>query len=511
MVSYDMSETRDELNLTLRYNLRSATKRERVGGSASAGEISLHDADIINDERFRKDGYQHEPLDLTKSQFRLLRIFRSSNDIIRCSLEVCSMDQYDYLALSYTWGPENPSHMIEIDGKEFRVRKNLWWFLQYCASGRIPHCLDPEKQVSCYLWIDQVCIDQSSNKEKSHQVSLMSTIYRKAKRVVAWLGKKTEESSTCMDFLSSAAAVHQAQLSDPMYDQMDPNMRFGVRFRNSLDAMCRQSYWRRFWIIQEFALAQELSLVWGDSQLCLKESNLEEVLFRTWRANRSEHIFYRLCDTRRDLRKAGTAGLNLPLIEICLRFIDFECTDQRDTFYALLGLVRNDQRVLVDYSRRAEDIFWDVVTAKHLDDIHARDYEETLRPKVVLLLRRLNITGLEAGAFREEALCNLCKMYPGVRKAFDREKTSLSITELCLRIQADNGERWSPFRELEGATLQCLCGEFAPGTRRRMSYLNWLPKRPSGRMHSYRKPVKSSRKLSSRSKKSVRSGTGRQI
>jgi hypothetical protein len=38
------------------------------------------------------------------------------------------------------------------------------------------------------LWIDQVSIDQTNDDEKSHQVSLMRTIYKKCSQCVVWLG-----------------------------------------------------------------------------------------------------------------------------------------------------------------------------------------------------------------------------------------------------------------------------------------------------------------------------------
>ena len=42
------------------------------------------------------------------------------------------------------------------------------------------------------LWIDAVCIDQTSNEEKSHQVGLMSKIYSLGKCNLVWLGEGAE-------------------------------------------------------------------------------------------------------------------------------------------------------------------------------------------------------------------------------------------------------------------------------------------------------------------------------
>jgi hypothetical protein len=40
------------------------------------------------------------------------------------------------------------------------------------------------------LWIDQICIDQSSTEEKNSQVPLMTFIYSRASNVLIWLRKR---------------------------------------------------------------------------------------------------------------------------------------------------------------------------------------------------------------------------------------------------------------------------------------------------------------------------------
>ncbi|KAH8788003.1 heterokaryon incompatibility [Diaporthe sp. PMI_573] len=48
------------------------------------------------------------------------------------------------------------------------------------------------------LWIDAVCIDQSSLEERGEQVTRMSSIYQNASRVIVWLGNGSEESDLAM-------------------------------------------------------------------------------------------------------------------------------------------------------------------------------------------------------------------------------------------------------------------------------------------------------------------------
>jgi hypothetical protein len=42
----------------------------------------------------------------------------------------------------------------------------------------------------CILWIDSICIDQSSIEERNHQVALMGDVYSMASEVIIWLVKK---------------------------------------------------------------------------------------------------------------------------------------------------------------------------------------------------------------------------------------------------------------------------------------------------------------------------------
>lgn len=122
--------------------------------------------------------FEHEPLDKGRASFRLLTLLPSSSDgIIRCSLRHASLlseERPVYAAVSYAWGPkETVTSMkrILVNGKEFPVRQNLWFFLdRLSANVSKGHEIED-------LWIDAICIDQNTLHERNHQVRLMKTIY----------------------------------------------------------------------------------------------------------------------------------------------------------------------------------------------------------------------------------------------------------------------------------------------------------------------------------------------
>ncbi|KAF1948809.1 HET-domain-containing protein [Byssothecium circinans] len=66
-----------------------------------------------------------------------------------------------------------------------------------------------------YLWIDQLCIDQSSEKEKSRQVKRMAEIIEKAQYVIVWLGHDDQQSGTAMRLIADTWFIEQVPQKGP--------------------------------------------------------------------------------------------------------------------------------------------------------------------------------------------------------------------------------------------------------------------------------------------------------
>ena len=71
---------------------------------------------------------------------------------------------------------------IIIEGATFKATQNLWDFLRCLRLHRADR----------YLWPDAVCINQSDDSEKTHQLKLMRRIYRQAKQAHTWFGSFTQ-------------------------------------------------------------------------------------------------------------------------------------------------------------------------------------------------------------------------------------------------------------------------------------------------------------------------------
>jgi hypothetical protein len=53
------------------------------------------------------------------------------------------------------------------------------------------------------IWIDAICIKQSSGAEKESQIKLMKDIYQQVGRVVVWLGPSKPETGLAFELLRS--------------------------------------------------------------------------------------------------------------------------------------------------------------------------------------------------------------------------------------------------------------------------------------------------------------------
>lgn len=87
-------------------------------------------------------------------------------------------------------------------GKVLKVTSNL-----PAALNRLR-----EPRAERLLWVDAICINQDEENheflsEKIHQVKLMAVIYRKAERVVVWIGEEGLMTREAFEILPQLAAM----------------------------------------------------------------------------------------------------------------------------------------------------------------------------------------------------------------------------------------------------------------------------------------------------------------
>jgi len=293
--------------------------------------------------------YSTHPLHFGAStNIRLIEVLPASseNDTspISCKLLVVPLDaQPLYTALSYVWGDASFSKTILLDGDQFVVRNNLWDFLNHWRGTTLGF-----EEGRRYLWIDAISIDQSSIKERNHQVAIMGRIYSEAKMTISWLGSGPAVLVDALDVLQrqfSDLQPYSEELIDLCYEH------FNILQTNV--------YWTRVWIIQECVLAKRFELWCGNGRMS------SAILVNAIRGCSKSHprntclTLYNIIKLRGDFENICRPPTSLSTL--CGMFPDMACADVRDRLFALLSLVSpqdlSDFPVRADYSTSASDLF----------------------------------------------------------------------------------------------------------------------------------------------------------
>jgi hypothetical protein len=270
--------------------------------------------------------YIYSPLNRESKQIRLLKLYYEG-DLIQ--YDICTFnhdDAPDYVALSYTWGSPNPTFEIRVqDDKTIRVRENLYKFMQaYKDEG--------------YLWIDQICINQSSILERNHQVAMMSDIYQRASFVLIW--------------------SQNLYLAIP-YHTLHPGI---LDASEQARRVLADTYFSRMWVIQEILLAKEVKILTaiGATPFSDLQKWFSEIITKV----RGDHKLLFVSEYGSAYQLLLKRHIVPSTLHECVKlFHKSECEDPRDRVYGLMGLVFENRRLKIDYSKSIQEVYSDVVVA----------------------------------------------------------------------------------------------------------------------------------------------------
>ncbi|KAL9045503.1 MAG: hypothetical protein Q9214_001459, partial [Letrouitia sp. 1 TL-2023] len=201
----------------------------------------------------------YHPLKKIRREIRLLHISpgQKVTESIKCHLSVASLDDRPvYEALSYVWGDPRVTKSINLGGRSFRVRKNLWTALKAIRIS----------DTSRTIWIDAICIDQDDKEERSEQVKLMGEVYRGAEKVIAWLGDDTDDVEHAFSVIKAMSDFPDLHF-DP---RVPPHHDRAVLEPESIESLVQfldRDWWKRVWTFQEMALASRLEIRFGHRTL----------------------------------------------------------------------------------------------------------------------------------------------------------------------------------------------------------------------------------------------------
>ncbi|PMD43516.1 HET-domain-containing protein [Hyaloscypha variabilis F] len=266
----------------------------------------------------------------------------SSEDPIDCHLEHqkrASNTCTPYEALSYMWGPPEPSKHILLNGRRCEVRQNLWAALRKLRNERSIR----------YLWVDALCINQQNLRERSAQVLIMSVIYH----------------DMLIDILNDSKGEFglvwrsPGQLCRPRVELTEERM---ATARNALEALCRRPYWRRVWIIQEILSASSLELHCGSKSFAwtyfgVAFASIEISLVPSVESTapaaliQREWAHYRIPGETISLQR---------LLELCSR-CESECQDVRDRIYGVLSITNDKKGLTPEYTKTSLELYHELL------------------------------------------------------------------------------------------------------------------------------------------------------
>lgn len=201
------------------------------------------------------------PLEGRKKHIRLIQIIsrfenKSGDETVHCRMFKTYLDDQDpqpplFNALSYAWGNPDDNTNIVINGVITSVRSNLESALRHLRDYHI------EETGGLLLWVDALCINQDDDEERNEQVQMMGDIYRRAHRVLAWLGEGSADTDWVLP------RFRYGTLRRQIADIVDQGMMFippvdilraaATAFKD----LCCRAWWGRLWVVQELLLAKQ--------------------------------------------------------------------------------------------------------------------------------------------------------------------------------------------------------------------------------------------------------------
>jgi hypothetical protein len=131
---------------------------------------------------------------------RILTLFPGKMDApLFCSMQIIDLNHppFAFEALSYVWGKaKSPEHLFCDDG-HLEITVNLDKALRHLRLS----------SMSRRLWVDAICIDQTDLAERARQVQYMRLVYKRASRVIVWLGEKQEWTETAIAFAKELVSL----------------------------------------------------------------------------------------------------------------------------------------------------------------------------------------------------------------------------------------------------------------------------------------------------------------
>jgi Heterokaryon incompatibility protein (HET) len=306
--------------------------------------------------------YESLPLSANGSCFRLLELDFDSNGgdadegTIHATMNTYNFaDAPQYKALSYTWGGQDGLSKIKLNNTLFPVTPNLLAALEQLR-------LNQSKKDKSKFWIDAICIDQSDNMEKSHQVMRMKDIYANAVEVIIWIGRPNEFTGFAFDTFERFSTDDGTQDASAAYKAITDTV---DERRTAIQNFIERPYFGRVWVIQEVAAAKIATIHCGSFLIDFKVLHLA-MMRMTGSGFYPFSVFAQnvihLGHWRRSFLEMDAEGREETLdLRIFMDSRDREATHLSDKIFSLRGITHEKlaEGIAVDYSKSTERVYTD--------------------------------------------------------------------------------------------------------------------------------------------------------
>lgn len=340
---------------------------------AEAPAIKDYSRSTAWEKRF---SYGSVPLQVSTKQIRILTL--SNRRYMTADLTVETLEdaaEAGYTALSYTWGTgRGPWSVMRYPSGYVSIPDSLKFALRALFDLGYRR-----------LWVDQLCIDQASDAEKSYQVNLMHEIYKRAKVTIAYLGSGSSLSDAAIDLLEH---ITGSELLLEATDVSD----------HALDRLCRAwkrlllmlPYFKRTWVLQEALISRTLlfavntRLVPGPTlahiiQLIMRADHGSFASGPHWEqpvlTSRAVPSTLAVLDSWNQLDRCSDPHAGIPIWN-ALRFgRSFDASDKRDKVWAMSGLSQG-MELKPDYAKTVVETYTMVAEELLASEVGVRILEE---------------------------------------------------------------------------------------------------------------------------------------
>lgn len=202
--------------------------------------------------------YYHGALSTEKREIRLLVLEKGtflSGMVKAHMIHTPLADAPPYEAISYHWGNSDLSREILINGRRYAVTQSAYSVLQARRSVWKLRA----------LWIDAICINQTDEQEKSHQVWMMKDIYQRASLAIVWLGggwKPRLAAALVIEVWTENMHFDGSNMDFEKWYHFERYRKYAPRW-NALIDLFYNPYFSRVWVVQEVVVSQKVHLYYG--------------------------------------------------------------------------------------------------------------------------------------------------------------------------------------------------------------------------------------------------------